>query len=160
SLSTTFPLGLFRAWVWIEHDIVGLVWPRPAEMPAATGRAPAAADAAAGDYVEGDDDFAGLRAWREGDPIRRVDWHAMARGRGLLTKQFTAGPPALDYYDIDALADLPLEEALSRLTRSVVDAAASGASYGLRLGGQTWGPDSGAAHRERCLTALALYERG
>ncbi|HET6725568.1 MAG TPA: DUF58 domain-containing protein, partial [Gammaproteobacteria bacterium] len=88
SLSTTFPLGLFRAWVWIEHDIAGLAWPRPAESPAATGRAPAAADAAAGAYVEGDDDFAGLRAWREGDPIRRVDWHAMARGRGLLTKQF------------------------------------------------------------------------
>ncbi|HET6655732.1 MAG TPA: DUF58 domain-containing protein [Gammaproteobacteria bacterium] len=156
SLSSTFPLGLFRAWVWIDADIAGLAWPRPSATPAATATAPTTG-AAAGESAEGDDDFAGLRAWREGDPIRRVDWHAVARGRGLMTKQFSAGPPALDYYDLDALAHLPLEEALSRLTRSVIDADAAGSTYGLRLDGQTFGPDTGAAHRERCLTALALY---
>ncbi|HET7586595.1 MAG TPA: DUF58 domain-containing protein [Gammaproteobacteria bacterium] len=156
SLSSTFPLGLFQAWVWIEADVAGLAWPRPAATPAETATAPASGNAA-GDQAEGDDDFAGLRAWREGDPLRRVDWHAVARGRGLLTKQFSAGPPALDYYDLDALAHLPLEEALSRLTRSIIDADAAGNPYGLRLGGQTFGPDSGAAHRDRCLTALALF---
>ncbi|HET7306206.1 MAG TPA: DUF58 domain-containing protein [Gammaproteobacteria bacterium] len=157
SLSTTFPLGLFRAWVWIETDVAGLAWPRPAAMPAASAPAPAQG-VTAGANVAGDDDFAGLRAWREGDSIRHVDWHAVARGRGLLTKQFSAGPPSLEFYDLAALGGLPIEQALSRLARSVLNADAAGSTYGLRLGDRTFGPDSGAAHRERCLSAMALFQ--
>jgi uncharacterized protein (DUF58 family) len=156
SLSTTFPLGLFRAWVWIDSDIHSVVWPRPAAIAAQPAPVPAA-ESASGTLADGDDDFAGLRAWREGDPIRHVDWNALARGRGLMTKQFAGGPPALDHYDLDALSGLPLETALSRLARSVLDADAEGARYSLRVGDRTLGPDSGTVHKERCLMALALY---
>jgi uncharacterized protein (DUF58 family) len=74
-----------------------------------------------------------------------------------MTKHFTAAPPSLEWYDIDRLAGLPIETALSRLARSVTDAEAAGASYGLKLGSRSFGPDRGAAHRDRCLAALALY---
>lgn len=157
SLATTFPLGLFRAWAWIDADVDGTAYPAPAAQPApsvpATG-----GDPATGSGTHDGDDFSGLRAWREGDSIRHVDWHALARGRGLLTKQFGAMPPALRHYDLGALAAVPLETALSRLARSILDADAEGAGYSLKLGSQFIPPASGAAHRERCLNALAVYD--
>ena len=30
-VTTTFPLGLFRAWTWIHQDLSVLVYPRPAD---------------------------------------------------------------------------------------------------------------------------------
>jgi uncharacterized protein (DUF58 family) len=156
SLSTTFPLGLFRAWVWIQTDTAAVVWPRPATIPARPASAAVAGNSAGG-AADGNDDFTGLRAWREGDPIRHVDWNALARGHGLLTKQFAAGPPALDHYDLDVLGDLPLETALSRLTRGILDADADGVHYSLHVGTRTLGPGSGTVHKECCLMALALY---
>lgn len=156
SLNTTFPLGLFRAWVWIDSDIGAIVFPRPADEPAPDSLA-AGGPGDTGSGRDGDDDFAGLRAWRDGDSLHHVDWRALARGRDLLTKQFSADPPALHCYDLAALGGLPLEQALSRLARSVVDADAGGERYALKLGTQTLGPDAGPAHRERCLVALALF---
>jgi uncharacterized protein (DUF58 family) len=157
SLFTTFPLGLFRAWVWVDADVTGLAWPKLAAEAAPTAPGTGVGATEAGSKVEGDDDFAGLRAFREGDPLRRVDWHAVARGRGLMTKHFTAAPPSLEWYDIEALAGLPIESALSRLARSITDAEAAGANYGLKIGARALGPDRGTAHRDRCLAALALY---
>jgi uncharacterized protein (DUF58 family) len=51
-----------------------------------------------------------------------------------------------------------VEERLSHLARWVLNAHASGISYGLRLPGVTVELAAGEAHRERCLEALALYE--
>lgn len=157
SLATTFPLGLFRAWTWIDADISGIAYPVPAARPAPSGANAGDSETATGSGSRDGDDFAGLRAWREGDSIKHIDWHALARGRGLLTKQFGAAPPVLRHYDLAALAAVPLETALSRIARSVLDADAEGAGYSLKLGDRVLGPASGAAHRERCLVELAIY---
>ena len=53
--------------------------------------------------------------------------------------------------------ELGTEEKLSRLTRWVLDAHASGLSYGLRLPGKKIEPANGDAHRQKCLEALALF---
>jgi uncharacterized protein (DUF58 family) len=50
-----------------------------------------------------------------------------------------------------------LEAKLSRLCAWVLLAEKLGLQYGLRLGGQEIAPDSGEAHKRRCLQALALY---
>ncbi len=47
---------------------------------------------------------------------------------------------------------------MSRLTRWVLDADASGARWSLRIPGRTIGLDGGPTHRQRCLEALALLE--
>lgn len=156
ALATTFPLGLFRAWVWINADVAGLAWPRPADEAAPNVARPGG-DAGTGSGTVDGDDFAGLRDWRTGDSIQHIDWRALARGRGLLTKQFASAPPAVRDYDLATLAALPLETAIAQLARSVLDADAAGEACTLRLGKQVFGPDTGRAHRDRCLTALALY---
>jgi uncharacterized protein (DUF58 family) len=49
-----------------------------------------------------------------------------------------------------------MEARLSRLTAWVLMAERMGLDYGLRIPGHEFSPDQGAAHRSRCLEAMAL----
>ena len=55
---------------------------------------------------------------------------------------------------------MPVEARLSRLTRWTLDASRAGAGLCNGVAGSPLAPDSGRAHEERCLTALALFGRG
>ena len=158
ALSTGFPFGLFRCWTWLHPDCEGIVYPAPAaRAPAPAG---GGAEDAAGRWDErrGEDDFAGLRSFRPGDPPRRVAWKAAARGGKLLVKQFAGSPQGSAWLDWDSLPGRGTEERLSILCRWVLDAHAGGDTWGLRLPGEVIPPATGSAHRHRCLRALALFE--
>jgi uncharacterized protein (DUF58 family) len=157
TLETRFPLGLLRAWSYVQLDARALVYPRPddAPLPALTD-VPNAGDALS--TGAGTDDFAGLRAHTPSDSPRHIAWKSVARGSTLLTKTFHGHAVRELWLDFDQLpAKLDVEQRLSRLTRWVVDAEEAGVAYGLRLGGVELGPATGDAHRDACLKALALY---
>jgi uncharacterized protein (DUF58 family) len=158
TLFTRFPVGLFHAWSYIDLDTQCVVYPRPA--PPGTPLPPLKAGNAEGTGLAlGSDDFAGLRQYQAGDSPRHIAWKAAAREHGLLTKQFVGRASAELCLCLDLLPfDLALEEKLSRLTRWVLDAHASGVPFGLDLGGARIPVASGEAHRERCLEALALFD--
>lgn len=156
-LETRFPLGLFRAWSYVEPDVRCLVYPRPEYAPLP---APAAADDAGEQRVHalGSDDFAGLRGYQPQDSPRHVAWKAAARSENMLTKQFSGAAGAELWLDAARLpAALDPETRLSRLAGWVLAAEQAGARYGLRLPGVEMPPDRGAAHRAACLQALALH---
>lgn len=157
TLSTRFPLGLLRAWSYVELDRPCLVYPKP-------HRAPLPQDALISDHGEralaakGSDDFSGLRAHQLSDSPRHVAWKAVARGAEMLTKQFSGRADARLWLDWEHAAPaLDIEARLSRLTGWVLEAEAQGLSYGLRLPGTELAPGHGDAHCAACLTALALY---
>ena len=157
---TTFPLGLFHIWSGFELDISCIVYPRPeqGDVPLPPPRPAGREGMQAG---SGQDDFAGLRPYRSGDSLKHVAWKAAARGQPVMTKQFTgleAGELWLAWSDLHD--DMPTEARLSRLTRWTLDASRMGLAFAMELPGATLGPDSGRAHEERCLTALALLGRG
>lgn len=157
-LSTVYPLGLFRAWSYLELDRAAIVYPRPSET------APAllpAGEAGAGERPsarDGSDDFAGLRAWQPGDSPRQVAWKVAARSGLLATKRFGDVENGTLWLDWDSLAGLDVETRLSQLARWVLDAEGDGLVYGLRLPGCEIAPGKDMAHRRTCLEALALYE--
>jgi uncharacterized protein (DUF58 family) len=157
-LETRFPLGLFRAWSYVELEASALVYPRPERTPLP----PYAGEAAAGALhapVPGSDDFAGLRGYQRSDSPRHIAWKAVARSEEMLTKQFAGEAAAELWLDARLLpAGLSLEQRLSRLTGWVLAAESAGAHYGLRLPGVEIAPGRGDAHRAACLQALALYE--
>ena len=62
------------------------------------------------------------------------------------------------YFDWEALSGLGTEARLSQLCRWVEDAYAAGRAFGLRLPGAEIPPNVGPGHRQRCLTALALFD--
>ncbi len=158
TLFTRFPVGLFRAWSYIDLDTRCVVYPRPAAPglplpPLKSGNAEGAG------LALGSDDFAGLRQYQAGDSPRHIAWKAAARDHGLLTKQFIGRASAELWLSLDLMPfDLSLEDKLSRLARWVLDAQSAGVAFGLDLAGARIPIASGEAHRERCLEALALFE--
>ena len=159
-LETRFPLGLFRAWSFVELDCRCLVYPRP-EPGALPPPAPSLQTGGARAHAQGSDDFSGLRDYQPTDSPRHVAWKSAARNENMLTKQF-AGEAVAELWLM--LSDLPtslgLEARLSRLAGWVLAAEHSGAHYGLRLPGTELAPARGDAHRSACLEALALYQAG
>jgi uncharacterized protein (DUF58 family) len=156
-LETRFPLGLFRAWSYIEPDVRCAVYPRPerSPLPPATGEAAAGALRT---QTSGNDDFAGLRGYQRSDSPRHIAWKAVARSENMLTKQFTGEAAAELWLDERLLpAGLGLEQRLSRLAGWVLAAEQAGAHYGLRLAAVEIAPGRGDAHRAACLQTLALY---
>lgn len=156
-LETRYPLGLFRAWSYVEPDARCLVYPRPER----SGLPPPGAEAASGALrspTPGNDDFAGLRAYQPSDSPRHVAWKAVARSEEMLTKQFTGEAAAELWLDWRVLGALPVEQRLSRLAGWVLAAERQGTAYGLRIPGAEISPGRGDAHRAACLQALALYE--
>lgn len=157
-LETRFPLGMFRAWSYVEPDARCLVYPKPERSPLPRPSAEAAAGALRS-QASGNDDFSGLRTYQLSDSPRHVAWKAVARSDDMLTKQFTGEAAAQLWLDWRLLpVALGLEQRLSRLAGWVLAAERNGAIYGVRLPGIEIAPARGDAHAAACLQALALYE--
>ena len=154
---TNFPLGLFRAWSYVDFGARCLVYPRPLPCALLTQGEQLEKGGARNTQHEGADDFSALREYRLGDAPRHVAWKASTKSEQLLTKQFAAPASATLWFDWHSLNDADPETRLSRLTGMVLEAERSQQAYGLRLPGQTFAPDLGSAQRERCLKALALF---
>jgi len=156
-LHTTYPFGLFRAWAWIRMDQRCLVYPKPA--PPGARPPPRPADQGQGRADEsGLEDFSGLREYRAGDAPRHIAWRVYARRDELAVKQFAGSSAFARALDFDALRGLNVEARLSQLARWVLDAHADNEAYALKLPGKELPYGQGAAHRDRCLEALALFE--
>lgn len=153
-ISTQYPVGLFRAWCYVECQRPLLVYPQPGErwLPSG-GDARAADDGSAGD---GNEDFAGLRSYVAGDQPSRIDWKSYARDRGLNTRLFAGQAEAPLWIDWEAAPGTDRESRLSALCRAVIDADAAGRHYGLRLPDEQIDVAAGPAHRHHCLRLLAL----
>lgn len=155
-LSTRYPFGLFRAWTVLHLDLKCLVYPKPSDRSSTPP--PAEFDTRnTQDLQRGDDEFAGFRSFHPGDSPNRIAWKAYARGRGLLVKHYAGAAITSCMLDWDSLAGLDIETRLSRLCRWIVDAHQQGTAYGLKLPGFNAAPQLSAAHRNRCLSALALF---
>ncbi len=161
-VSTSFPLGLFRAWSVLHPRADCLVYPVPESE--GVGLPP---ERAVDRDIEqqqpggaGVEEFHGIRDYQSGDSYRRVHWKAVSRGQGMQTKEFSGTAAQTLWLDFSELAPLGSEARLSRLTRQVLTAHSRRSPYGLRLPGMTIHPDHGLSHKHRCLAALALWGEG
>jgi uncharacterized protein (DUF58 family) len=158
TLSTDFPLGLWRGWAYVHFPLTAIVYPAP-EAPAPHlppglegsdfRRSTHAADA----------ELAGLREYHPGDPLNRIAWKAVARGAGWYTKQFegTGGSGPLEFHWAELSSGLGTEARLSRFAAWILAAEREARVFGLTLPGVELAAGSGAGHRRRALTALALF---
>jgi len=153
---TLFPFELFRSWAWLHMDLRGLVYPHPADH----APQPPPTQSAHGHRqhdARGEEDFAGLRKFNEGDSPRHVAWKAFARSGQLLSKQFAGADTSSQWFDFDEVEADGVETRLSILTRWIIDTDRTLEDYGLRLHGQEFRPSHGNGHRRRCLESLALH---
>lgn len=154
-VETYYPLGLLRAWTWVDLDVRALVYPRPrfTELPTArTGRRDE------GELVDpqGSEDFTDIKAYQSGDPVKHIIWRSYARGDALMVKRYASYLEPRLWLDYDTLSG-DVEERLSRLTGMALEARRLEREFGLRLPGQEILPAVGDAHLERVLRELALF---
>jgi uncharacterized protein (DUF58 family) len=154
---TLHPFGLFRAWSHLHMDLKCIVYPRPSAR--ALIPPPVETDTGgAQDSVKGDEDFAGMRPFHPGDSPRRIAWKAYAREQGLQVKLYAGTAVTSHVFDWDSLTGLGVEARLSQLCRWIEDAYADGRAFALKIPGVDIPANIGPAHRQRCLTALALFQ--
>ncbi len=157
TVRTEYPLGLFRAWSWIELDMEGLVWPAPVEAGDVLGRGGHDARDGRREETRGNEDFAGIRPYQRGDALHHLAWKAMAHLQEPHTKAFSTPEGRQIWIDWADLPACPVEERLSRLCALVLEASAAQRVFGLRIPGTVLEPDTGPAHERRCLDALARF---
>jgi uncharacterized protein (DUF58 family) len=160
SLTTYYPLGLFKAWSTLYLQTSALVYPKPAPRPTwpRTACRHSGADSDQSYPVPGLEDFQDLRAYQPGESSKRIDWKAYAREQGLLVKRFASGSSRTVWFDFQSIPHPDPETRLSILCALILEAHNTQTPYGLLLPGLTIQPDTGLEHRHTCLKALALFE--
>lgn len=157
TLSSTYPLGLFRAWSPIRFELKALVYPEPAHLEIPFPQT-SSAQTQQGFSRKGSDEFYGLQEYQSGDSIKHIHWKAFAKGLGVFSKQYGGEQSSEEIrLDYDQTPGHNVEQRLSQLCRWVVDAEQAGISYGFALPGLKLPPDHGLAHYQKCLEALALF---
>ena len=156
TVSSTFPLGLFRAWSPMRFNLKALVYPKPSALELPFPETPAS-QSLQGFSQKGADDFYGFQTYQPGDSIKHIHWKAFAKGQGLLSKHYGGENAAEIWLNYDSTPGHQIEERLSQLCRWVIDAEKAGIVYGFSLPGFSLPPDNGALHAKKCLEALALF---
>jgi len=161
TLSTNFPLGLWRGWAYVHFPLTGSVYPSPEASPPPLPPGHQGSDARRSALAT-DAELAGLREYQRGDAQSRIAWKAVARGAGWYTKQFegAGGSGAVDLDWSELPPSLDTEQRLSRLAAWVLAAERETRAFALRLPGAELPQSQGAGHRRAALTALALYPDG
>jgi uncharacterized protein (DUF58 family) len=152
---STWPFGLFRVWSWVWPQVTALVYPAPVDhgypLPLGSGSGQQGRHRALGD-----EDFAGLRPYRPGDPPRRIAWKTLARTDELHVKAFEVDPPGQTWLDWHELHGLTAEARYQQVCHWVLALRYSARAFGVVLPGTRIEPSCGADHEQRCLEALAL----
>jgi uncharacterized protein (DUF58 family) len=154
-VASVHPLGLLAVMSDVPTEWSWVVYPKPVFGGSTLDQA--GDDQTAGTARAGQGDFAGHRTYVPGEPHRRIDWRAVARGRPLLVKDYTSGGNTegwIDWED-DAIPDVELH--LSVLAGRVIEAERQGQRYGLRLPELTIAQNQGEEHYHACLRSLGLF---
>ncbi|HKE40485.1 MAG TPA: DUF58 domain-containing protein [Casimicrobiaceae bacterium] len=158
TLSSSVPLGLWRAWAYVHFPLTGSVYPVPeaSPPPLPPGHQGSEARRAA---LAADAELAGLREYQRGDAQNRIAWKAVARGAGWYTKLFegSGGSGAVDLDWAELPPGMDEEQRLARFAAWILAAERETRAFSLRLPGVHLAQSQGAGHRRAALIALALY---
>lgn len=160
---TRFPLGTFRVWTVWRPALQILVYPQPEPQPPALPSGEyRAGNAAVSARPQSSGELEGVRAYRRGDPMKRVIWRKAAKSdgqsgsSGLVVRDSQQAEQQQLWLDYGSAGAGTVEHKLSRLCAWVLQADRLGVEYGLRLPACELAPASGEQHKRTCLEALAL----
>ncbi|MFT6284345.1 MAG: hypothetical protein ACJAXM_000817 [Arenicella sp.] len=93
TVESFYPLGLYRCWTHLAftHQITVFPKPLPCEIQLHVSDHNSAKKS--GDIANeqaGHDDFSHLKAYQLGEPLNHVAWKQLAKGRGMVSKQFSS----------------------------------------------------------------------
>lgn len=158
SLQTYYPLGLLRAWSWLDADLEVVVYPAPVAGGVLPEQSGIRGDGDAAE-LSGIEEFSGLEPFQQGMSPKHIAWKQYARGQGLHAKQFSGYADKQRWLSWNYWPELDVEARLSRLSWWVLQLEKQGEYYGLQLPSVEIAPGRGERHRNRVLEVLATYPR-
>ena len=154
-VETFYPLGLLRAWTWIDLDANAIIYPKPIFHDQTFANLGNDNEGELSNQ-NGSDDFHDIRNYHPGDSPRHILWRSYARQDQLLVKQFSSYANSqliLDWHQLEGETELRL----SHLTGMALNAHSSEKEFGLKLPNAEVPFGSGKTHLDRVLTELALH---
>ena len=162
TLSSVYPMGLWRGWAYVHFPLAGIVYPAVEIGAPPLPPGPSGQDALATGRRSEDAELAGLREFQRGDPPQRVAWKAVARGAGWFTKEFDGvgggGPVTLAWNALPA--SLGNEARLSRLTAWVMAAERAARPFALAVPGTNLPGAQGREHRRKRVDGARAVSEG
>lgn len=127
-VASSFPFGLIRSSVplTLAGEVVVVPAVYPAECPPASGFEPMLGGKFKGQRrSESGAEFAGIRPFRPGDPVRQIHWKSSSKGTGLMVKTFNEELSGRISFilDCDSLVDRNVFDDAVRATGSLIFAA-------------------------------------
>ncbi len=156
-LESRYPFGLYKAWTWLQLKTPGIIFPSPIHSPYLAGEGEGDDEPRDANLQVGNDEFIGLRSYQKGDSLKHIAWKYLAKGKGLLSKEYDNQQLSMQWFDWHSLHGQGVEDKLSHLTGWVLQAEREGRAYGLRLPNTAIAPSNGDQHRDYCLSQLALF---
>jgi uncharacterized protein (DUF58 family) len=155
-IESVYPLGLFRAWSWLDLKWRILSFP----SPLIESNRPASAAVVAGEADPpgpGSEDFSHLRDYILGDDQRHIHWRASAKLDRLMIKEFTEGGASNQWLRLDDFREDSIEVALSKMAYWVQVLTRQQRPFGLDLIQEVLEVNDGPEHERAALRTLALY---
>lgn len=152
---TSYPFGLFFAWIWTNLDTKCLVYPTPENSPPALPFH-AQSEGKTNVIIHGDE-FHGLKPFQSGDSMRLIAWKRTAQTGELISREFQQNQGEKLLLDFSQILLKDTEQKLSRLTAWVLLAKQQQLDYCLKLPQFNSGFGYSNQHHLDCLKALALF---
>ena len=153
-LQSVYPLGLIRAWTYVYFDQIAWVAPKPVEC---VRRSSSRLNDEGQQQTNnnGQEDFNDLKKYIQGESLSRVSWAHLAKGQGLLSKQFVefqTEQNILDYNDMPAIEH---EMKLSQMAYWVRRFSEEQKAFSLKLPVNSLAMGQGDEHLAKALRFLA-----
>lgn len=152
---SSYPFGLFFAWIWTKLEAQCLVYPKPETAPPPLPKH-AQSDGNTTLLTHGED-FHGLKPFQSGDSIRLIAWKRTAQTGTLISREFQQNQGERLLLDFSQIQLTDVELKISRLTAWVITSYQQQLDFCLKLPNFNSGYSYSSEHYIRCLKALALY---
>lgn len=168
-IESEYAFGLFRTWTRLDFAHQATIFPEPIACAWQTLQGASVnqdkesllsnyLNSHQPDTVIGTDEFHQLQTYREGEPLSRVAWKQLARGQGWLTKHYHAAQSQELAFDFDQIPGSNLEHRLSLLSFAIKECQHQQLAFSVKLPGQFFPLNTGEAHVNNCLIALACFK--
>ena len=159
TLSSDFPLGLWRGWGYVHAESNGYIYPAP-ETPVAPFQG-VQSGKLKGSQKSDEREFRELRAYQITDNLSSIAWKTVARGGPWYTKEFETTDSENCDIEIrwaDSNKNLSSEQRLSRMCAWLLEAEKKSLPYDFQLPGfGTVSKKRGSSHLKACLRQLASF---
>ena len=159
TVSSDYPLGLWRGWGYIHAPTSAYVYPKP-EKPCVEFASILSDSDKAKRRSAGEQEYSGLKSYETTDSPARIAWKRVAAGTGWYSKQFSAqgvqSEVAIRWSDTPS--NQSVEQRLSRMCAWVVKAKDENTVFSFELPTfDAHKSDRGSEFSKSCLRALAAF---